>query len=74
MENVVDRVAVEGVKLSDMTLEKAKEMFKGANVDEDSVTSPTTNYYIGISFNEDGSLKDFDHERKYDVDWNRDGK
>ncbi len=74
MENVAERISIEGVKLSELTLEKAKEMFKGANVSEDGVTSPTDKYYIGVHFNEDGSLKDFKHERKYDVDWNGDGK
>lgn len=69
-EKDLSNITIEGVKLSEMTLDKAKETFTGMESDEDSVWIPNGEYGFRISYNEDGSLDEFSHDKVYDVDWN----
>ena len=70
LASIAERVELEGVKLSDLTLEKAKEIVKRSTDIENGISCPSKNYSIVITFDEDGSILSFKTSKKYSVDWN----
>lgn len=67
----LDKILFNGVPVSELTREKAGEMFPDFTGDENMWFSPASmldyDYYMG--FTSDGRMTKFSVEKKYDVDW-----
>lgn len=61
-----------GVPVTEISREKAGEMFPDFTGDENMWFSPAsmTDYEYFMSFDMDGMLNKFSLKKKYDVDWN----
>lgn len=70
----LERIAFNGVPITELNIEKAKEMFPDFTGDDNMWFSPYTmkeySYFMGFNSQHDGSLIRFSVEKKYDVDWN----
>lgn len=68
------KISFNGVPITELTREKAGEMFPDFSGDETMWFSPYTmkdySYFMGFNSQGDGSLIRFSVEKKYDVDWN----
>lgn len=70
----LERIAFNGVTITELNREKAGEMFPDFTGDDTMWFSPYTmkeySYFMGFNSQGDGSLIRFSVEKKYDVDWN----
>ncbi len=68
----LDNLLFNGVPVTEISREKAGEMFPDFTGDENMWFSPAsmTDYEYFMSFDMDGMLNKFSLKKKYDVDWN----
>lgn len=73
---VLNRIQFNGVPLSELTGEKAKEVFPDFSGDENMWFSPPAmlDYSYFMAFDSNGTLSKLSLEKKYDVDWNGDNE
>ncbi len=71
----LEKFAFNGVPVTELTREKAGELFPDFKGDENMWFSPATmrNYEYFMAFNSDGNLTKFSVKKEYDVDWNNEG-
>ena len=66
----LDKITIDGVKLTEMTREKAGEMYPDWTGDESMWLKYGLEYRYDLNFDSStGKLTQFTVERKYDVDW-----
>lgn len=72
-EDDLKRISFNGVPVSELDREKAGEVFPDFTGDDIMWFSPSSmreyEYYMGFSTQDEGKLKKFSVEKKYDVDW-----
>lgn len=70
----LERIAFNGVPITELNRDKAGEMFPDFTGDENMWFSPYTmkeySYFLGFNSQTDYSLMRFSVEKEYDVDWN----
>ncbi|MCM1155270.1 MAG: hypothetical protein NC314_00225 [Roseburia sp.] len=70
----LERITFNGVPVTELNIEKAKEMFPDFTGDENMWFSTAAlrdyEYFMGFNSQSDGALFNLSVEKKYDVDWN----